>query len=164
MRLISALALLLALTSPSLAQQAPSDRTNATEYSNEQAYELLDGLKTLDGHQVIIRDGAKESAVMQPYTFGGGLLLVIAGDIAKLHAVTATFEAAKRALVMQASKGTGQIAPGSPEWASSKEQLANMLAEKQPIELRHIKAAELNLEKNPIPPSVLALLEPILDQ
>ena len=61
-----------------------------------QALSLLSGLRTLDGHQVIVKQNGQDAVVVQPWDFGSGLLrLKIANDISILAAVEKSAEDAR---------------------------------------------------------------------
>jgi 2',3'-cyclic-nucleotide 2'-phosphodiesterase (5'-nucleotidase family) len=146
----------LALVSPAVA---------ADKISNRQAMEVLQGLRALDGHQVIAKSGGNETVVTQPWEFGSGVLrLKIANDIAILAAVERSVTDARNAAIREINGGA-EVKAGTPEMDQLLKQLDQILD--QPAngtqDLARIKDAELKLDKNEIPSTVLAAIAPIRD-
>lgn len=148
----------LMLIGPALAESKKPALTNA------EALSLLQALRTLDGRQVIVKQGTNESVVMQPWDFGSGTLrLRIARNITALAAVEKTVDEARQGVVKELLKTTTAIAPGTPADDSFRVQIGEILKEGAQVDLSRIKASELRLDKNEIPVTALSALTPILD-
>lgn len=135
---------------------------------------LSTALRNLDGHMVIIKQNGADNIVMQPWEFGSGSLrLRIANNISITDHSLKLIEEARLGIVKEGLKKlkarTGEdateIKPGTPEFDESQKQFTEFLAEAAPgtQDLSRIKAAELRLDKNEIPVTVLSALKPIMD-
>lgn len=129
-------------------------------FSVEDAIKLLDGLVKLDGYDRPIKDGANERSIRELYKFRGGLRLLIARNMVKLRAVSDVFQAARNGLVREFADNSGSV-PMSNMGAFLNEE-NEILKAPQQIELAEIVVRELKLDVNPIPASVLALIDPLL--
>jgi hypothetical protein len=136
-----------------------------------QALNLLVALRNLDGHLVVAKQNGSEGTVMVPWEFGSGALrLAIAHDIDVLtpneKIVTDTRKAIFKEVAKGASPGTNEFKPGTPEAEDFARQFQDAMTAPAvgASELTHIKAADLKLDKNEIPVTVLSALKPILDQ
>jgi hypothetical protein len=157
-------------------QQAFAQENRPTKITVAQALSLLSGLRTLDGHQVIVKQNGADAVVVQPWDFGSGLLrLKIANDISILAAVEKSAEDARVSIIKEIVKGLPPdkdgkppvgIVPGTPEFDDFQRQYTEVLngpaAGTQ--DLARIKASELKLDKNELSVTALSALSPILDQ
>lgn len=157
------IAALLALASPWSALSA-----EATKLRVREAMALAQGLRALDGRQVVIKVKGEDTIVVIPWEFGSGSLrLRIANNLAILTAVEQQLTTIRAGIFRELTKGGegANIAPGSPEEAAFLKQFEEALNQPAPgtQDLARIKASELKLDRNEIAPSVLETLRPILD-
>lgn len=125
-------------------------------------------LRNLDGHMVVVKQGTAENTVMIPWDFGSGSLrLRIANNISILDAAAKNVEDSRQAIIKEIMKkgNLTEIKPGTPEFEDFQRQYADVLVQPAPgtQDLARIKASELRLDKNEIPPTVLSALKPIMD-
>lgn len=131
----------------------------------QEASEVLAGCTALDGHDRVVKDGAQERVVREPYKFSGGFLLAVAKNITKLREVMTAYQTAHNAKVMELSEGKGSLDPNSDAARKIAVADAEILATKQTIDLVLISTKELGLDpptSNPLPPSQIANLSKIL--
>lgn len=126
-----------------------------------EAIALLPALTSLDGRQRVVLDGGVEKIVTEPYRFSANTRMAIARNVAALQAEQVSFNAARNGIIMQMSGGAGKV-PDDKVPAFQAELLSLMEADCDGVSMRKISEADLNLAENPIPPSVLAELMPIL--
>ncbi len=123
---------------------------------------ILSGLNALDGRPEMSKDG---SVVHLSYQFGSAKLrLTIQQNIAALLAVQADFEKVRMAIFKEIAGDAPEIKPSSPEAARFQKMIGDAQAVTCPAQLQRINAADLKLDKNEIPGSVLASLDKILDR
>ena len=159
--LLCGIALAAAALLPSI---APAGAAEPLRLTVEQALDLLAGLTALDGHEELVGEGKQQQKIVVPYTLGGPLRQAIFHDITATKPVAADFQNARNAVVIELSKGAGKLDPGSPESAKLALQTQAMMAQPVDLKLDRIKLADLKLDSNPIPGTVLAQLAPILDE
>jgi len=99
-------------------------------------------LVSLDGYDRSVKDGTQDRVIKEPYKFSPGVRLTIARDLTAVKAVVADVQATARGLDKAAIDKLG--------------------LEKQPIVLAPILTKDLSLDQNPIPPSVLSALNPVI--
>lgn len=132
-----------------------------------QGLSLLAGLRNLDGHQVIVKQGANESVVMVPWDFASGSLrLRIANNISILAPTEKAADDSKTSIIKELTRGKApSIQPGTPEADAFVAQYQDVLNGPAPgtQDLGRIKASELKLDKNEIGGTTLSALAPILD-
>lgn len=128
----------------------------------EQALNISSALMALDGQERSIKENDKDRVIKTPYQFSGSTRLIIARDMAVLNEVAKTYNDARIALVNQFAID-GKIEPNSDNEKKFTIEMKKIIATEQDINLTKIKAADLNLDSNQIPGTVLALLNPILD-
>lgn len=133
----------------------------------EQVMNVAQGLASLDCAKDTIKDGASEKEVCRPYKFGGGLVLLIARDLSKARGVIQAYQTAHNQLIKEMSDpATGKIADARVvEFSQEDRKITSAQAD---ADLDHIRWVELKVGsgsgENPVPPSVVSLLQPILDQ
>lgn len=173
--LILAFAAAAVFAAPASAQAPKAKRPAAAETAKPvltigQALGILSAARSLDGRMVMVKQNGQDAAIMQPWDFGSGSLRVrILKTIAALEPNVKIEEDARRKIVTEIlagmPPGTTEIKSGTPEYTKFLEQREQML--KEPAvggdQVYTIKASELRLDRNEIPISVLAGLEPILD-
>lgn len=125
----------------------------------EQATNIGAALRQLDKYERAGKDGKTETAW---YTFSSDVRFVIAVDIDVAQRVTAQLQMANNKIVQQFAGGGSKV-PDDKMGAYNVE-LRKVLDASCRCTFTRIKRGDLNLDKNPIPPSVLALLLPIVDQ
>jgi hypothetical protein len=134
-----------------------------------QVINVTGALSALDGHDQVVKEGGAEKVVKVSYTLSGAVRLAIARDLTKLKAVIADFQAARAGKIVELSEG-GSIKPGSEVEQKLGRELTVMLEQKQNLDLTKLSVADLGLllpttgssTPNPIPPTVLSDLGPIL--
>lgn len=155
----------MAATPAAHAQQQPEQ----TKMTLAKANDVLNALLALDGYDKEIKDGASSKSVHVFYDLSGNLRLLIAGDIDALKAPIAQFSKARQGLVDQAG-GSGKTGDDYAKWMASPEgvkaakDVQALLDTEGNYTLGKIKDAELKLDVNPIPASVLSMLSPIRTQ
>lgn len=153
---------LLLLIGPALAESKKPPLTNS------EALSLLQALRALDGRQVVVKQGATESIVMQPWDFASGTLrLRIARNITALAVIERTVDETRinilKELIAKKLGNADGITPGSPGYDEFQKQFLAVLNEGAAADLSRIRASELRLDKNDIPVTALSALAPILD-
>lgn len=124
------------------------------------ALNVAAGLRALDGYERTAKDGDRERVIKEFYKIGGGLRLSIAVSLNKLDALQQAQQQAYSGLAMAAADDKGQIPPEKvAELAKTQNE---MLDAEQDIDLGVIDPADLKLDENPIPVTVLSLIQPIL--
>lgn len=159
--LLASVVVLSTLPLPALAQAKP-------KLTVAQGLSLLAGLKNLDGHVVIVKQGGVETPVLVPWEFGSGSLrLKISGNISILAVTEKAHNDARQAMIKEVLKASGKstLEPGSEDEREAQRQYDEILA--GPVQgsddLARIKASELKLDKNEISVTALSALGPILD-
>lgn len=128
--------------------------------------ELHAALLSLDGYDRIARgaEGQPDQIVHEPYQLGGKVRWNVAKNSGILKQLMDAYNVARNDLVKELSKD-GKSIP-----ATDTDALAKFTEEHQKIfEIDHevsgllkFNEADLNLDKNPIPPSVLVALMPLI--
>lgn len=126
---------------------------------------ILSGLNALDGRQVVVSAGKPDEKVINlSYDFGNAKLRMdIAHDMAVLGAIQRDSQTAQQGIFLEVGKGA-DIKPGTPEYANYDKQLKDLVDRPCHAALARIKAADLKLDRNDIPGSVLAAIDKILDK
>ncbi len=125
----------------------------------EQALNISAGLRALDSYQARDKEGKPYAS---PYNFSGVTRMNIATNIDRVGAVLKTYQATLNEVIKTMSGGTGTV-PGD-KMANYNVEVLKMLAAPAGVSLAKIKEADLKLDENPIPGSVLGLLLPIIDR
>lgn len=133
----------------------------AADLTVEQALTVTNGLAQLDGYDDVCTDGAVQKTCRRPYKFGGGLRWTIASALAAGKPAQTTWQTVQAAIVAQYAGADGKLPEASV--AKANREIAEALAKPAGITMPTIKREELKLDDNPIPPSVLSLLMPILE-
>jgi hypothetical protein len=134
----------------------------ATKLTVGQAWQIINALHALDGHQEIVHDGDRQSVVTVPYKFGPGFRWALATDWTALQPIAEAYQKAARAEAGELSPG-GAIKDGTPEAKKFAEADAILQAKEQTVNIVRLKLSEFALEKNDIPISALSALSPIID-
>jgi hypothetical protein len=146
--------------------------TDRRRITVEQALKFIDGLRKLDGYDRIIGAPPAEQVLRMSFNFSGDALIAIAINGNRLSEVAAAHQEATNRLIRQIS-GADQIAPPTAADAEAMQryrdqvqqftdELAAARAAEVEVELRPISVKGLRLDTNPVPPSALGLLEPLL--
>lgn len=122
-----------------------------------EASALLSALSALDGYDRVIKEGGNEKSVRDSYKLGPARMAV-ARNIRALREVVEDFQRAQNALIIEESGGTGSVdQKTNPEGAARVAvEIQKMVDTEHEISLISISEADLKLDVNPIPPSVLA--------
>ncbi len=137
----------------------------------KQALTILAALKSLDSYEKQVGN----TSARVPYSFNGKVRWNIAKNIGILERVDADTTKARDKIIQQASGGGNSIpSPDSvsedqrekiqaqhTEFAKNLNELLN--GEDEIAGLLKIKATDLNLDQNPIPPATLSILSPLID-
>lgn len=167
MKRIVLAALLLFASATTHAQTRPE---NTVKITMEQADRVLNGLTALDGYPKVIKDGGQDKAVTISYELSGNTRKLIAKDMDLVMPALKRYGKVRQGLVKQYLDRDTVPDVRSDEYAKLAatekfKQLSDELQKllDQPIdeELTKISDADLKLDVNPIPPSVLSMLSPI---
>jgi hypothetical protein len=127
------------------------------------------GLSELNGYSVVVGKGDASSAVQQQYKLRKARFTV-AMNMTALKPVNEAESIARNALINEISNGTGIVKPDTPEAAEYQRRYkAEVLDKPCPVTFGRLSMKDLNpgdydeKDKNPIPPYVLSLLDPIID-
>jgi hypothetical protein len=134
------------------------------------AIEILTGLAELDGYL----NGSGDRRT--PYKFDGPTRLTIARARRQLRQAQEDYVEARNAALVELTDGIGELPPMTGPFESAAERGTirakhmafavkdrELLNAELTLELGAIGVAELKLEDNPIPPSVLDMLGPMLE-
>jgi hypothetical protein len=126
----------------------------------QQTRELYVALSSLDGYEKIVKDGASEKVVKTPYAFGGGLRLAIGRNLLAVSPTVQVYDKSSRELFTQFAGGKDKLeGEGLVKFQAEAQKMQDAKAS---VEVIKIKPAELKLDENPIPGSVIAGLQAIL--
>lgn len=147
-------------SSPSFAQTPASDQAKSLTY--DQVKQVAEGLSHLDGYDKLAKDGAREFIVKEFYKFKKGLRALIADDISKLRPALRDLGDKNNDLIREYAEGTEKVLDKNLiEFTAAQRKLLDSPSGVAPA---HIKLDEMDLDANPIPASVLSLIDPILDK
>lgn len=141
-------------------------KSNLPDLNVEQVMAVAQGLSSLDCIKDTIKDGVNEKEICRPYKFGGGLVLIIAKNLSKAREVSRYYQDAhNRLLRSMADPSTGKVSESHMvEFIEEDKKILSTTAE---VHLDPIRWTELavgnNAGQNSIPPSVISLLQPILE-
>jgi len=138
MRWLSRMIFVAALSTPAIAAD------NQVSLTVNDIVGLGNALAVLDGYDHAVKDGTQDRVIKEPYKFGPGVRLSIAHDLTTVKAALADVQAAARG------------------FNGDKAAVDRLGFEKQTLTLAPISAKDLSLDQNPIPPSVLSAMSPIL--
>ena len=123
-----------------------------------EASDIFEGLTALDGYKDVCKDGGNEKECVKHYKFAPGALTSIALDLTALRPIKISFDQSRNALIAQYG---GTVADkDKAAWLVDEEKLRSAKAPQ--IVFSPLSQKDLNLDSNPIPPSVLALILPAL--
>lgn len=128
---------------------------------------LQTALTSLDGHERVLEAAKDEPAKVAqvPYDLSGAARLAVAFDIAEVNSAITALNSARDGLIKEISGGKNSI-PKEDEAAIAKfsEKFGEVLDAPVDLNLRIIAVADLKLDVNPIPGTVLAVLKPVLKE
>jgi len=131
----------------------------------QQEVTLASALSALDGHTSIIKVNGQDSAVNVAYTFSGDVRWKIRDDLAALQPKVDAFQKVQQDVLKEVSGGKGFIAPtdatGQATYAMKVDE-AGKHVDENPPKLQTFTRADLNLNDNPIPGTVLNALAPLI--
>ena len=117
---------------------------------------LRGALSALDSYEKAVGD----KTVRELYQLGGPLRLRIARNLNLLDPEISAYQKARNALVVQHTNGADKKVDMANFVAAENELLESEIE----LDLKPIKEHELQLDKNPVPGTVLAGLMPILEE
>jgi hypothetical protein len=124
------------------------------------------GLNALDQYTVVVKENGQEKSISKQYKLGNARMTV-ALDMSALKSVADAAEKARTGLITEIGQGK-DIKIGTPEGKKFTDQMQQWLDSPCSVKPGHIKLADLKIGdgdgENPIPPSVISALLPILDQ
>jgi hypothetical protein len=128
-----------------------------------QVTDLLEAHKALDGFDRVVKDGATEKIVKQPYEIGFGFSLLIAENVEALTDVVKRFnkERDKRVLKYSGGETSLQLPAGSDAAKAFSKEMLEASEVLHDVDLHLIDFNELKGDVNKYPPSVLAGLMPV---
>lgn len=150
------------------AQTVPPDTMTLTKgqyLELDAAIKALNGHVSLDdkGNAIIVHDArGNVQAVPVPYTFADGVIKKLADDQVLLDKVEADFNAAAKARFKLASPTGKEIDPKSVDGMKLQADYDAALAETVPVPLKTVGLADLRVDANKLPASVVAGLLPII--
>ncbi len=123
--------------------------------------ELANAIAALDGVDRIIKDGANERVQKDTtiYKFGVGFRVAMSRNLTAIKPIVEAYNKELGDLRSQ----VGEIKEGSPALARLNDENRRLLAVEQRASLFTFQEAELKLDVNPIPVSVLSGLDPIIE-
>ncbi len=131
------------------------------------AINVFTALGQLDGLQQAVRNGATSAVINVPYDFKGSLRRIIYRNHAILRAEIDAFNLASQAewrrIVGDRARLDETVAADAALKAEYDQKMRELQNEEVEIGLKYIQEDALNLDKNPIPGSVLSMLEPIIE-
>jgi len=143
---------------------APVEPGAADKLTIRECLGVLAGLQALDGRKVIVAQGRpNESVEIIPYSLAGKVRDAISHNIFVLQTVQQEAQAANRRVQVEVGKGS-TIAPGSKEVIDLDARMNEYLDRPCKVELDHVRDEDLALDKNDIPPTVLAAIFKIRDR
>jgi hypothetical protein len=168
------------MAAPALADDAKVKPTPPppAEFTMNDCVTILQGLRGLDGYTVVVNQGKpNESTFLQSYKFANATLRAdIAHDIAQVQDLPNQVEKIRQQVLLEITNGKAQLDPPDPkssqavrdayekQVASYNKQLVALGESPCHAQLVHIKAADLRLDVNEIPNTVLAAIDKILDR
>ncbi|MBI5112863.1 MAG: hypothetical protein HZA68_12920 [Rhodovulum sp.] len=131
--------------------------------TTREAIALADAIQALDGRSRVVRRNNEDHVTVEPYRFGGDLLLALAINRQRCRLIAEAHVHARNALVTRLAGGASIIPADHPAAADFHAEMSRMLGERHEIDLRRVPVAALRLDENPIPPAVLEALLPMLE-
>jgi hypothetical protein len=127
---------------------------------------ILNGLAALDGATVVLNEGKPNAeAKTVAYKFGNATLRMdIQRNIAALQAVAQQTEKTRQQTFSEVADGAVELLPNTPARAKYDKEVAKLGESACSVVLVHIRAADLKLDVNEIPGTVLANIDRILDK
>ena len=126
----------------------------------EQVIMIGNGLAALDGYDDVCRDGPSEKPCRHPYKFKGAARMTMAMDLAECRRISSAYTSARQDLIRQYAKGGNEVPPEEMSKFADDDKAAREHA--TDVKLGTIRSADLALDDNPIPPSVLSMIVPIV--
>jgi len=161
MKFLAALAFVVLLPVASLAAEKPDDaKLTDAKLTVEQVLQINAGLSQLNCGNKIIKDGAKETLVCEPYKWSAGVNWLIATNQRKTTEIAAQYgKVRNQAIANLPHKPDGSLTDEAAVKFTVQDR--EQLDVKTEISLDHFKRADL--EPMNLPPSVIAALLPIID-
>lgn len=122
---------------------------------------LFDGLSSLDGYFKLIQEGTQEKSIKVNYKLSGKFRVLVGRNLNNLKTQIEIYQKARNDLIMEFSNNTGEV-KGESIGVFQKEN-TKMLEEEIEIKLIKFKLEQLDLDNNPIPPSVISNLYLLLE-
>lgn len=142
---------------------------DAQKFTIAQCNDIGTGLSELNGYSRVVKQGESETTVMQQYRLGKSRTAV-ALNLLALKPINEGNAAASNTLITEISDGVGMIKPDTPGAIEYRKRYKEDRLDKPcPITFARLSMRDLKpgdpdeKDKNPIPPYVLVLLEPIID-
>lgn len=145
-------------------KQAPLQPGAADKLTMRDCITILAGLTALDGRRVIVGAGkATETAETIPYKFAPKVRGAISRNLFVLGNVQQEVQAANRRAQERIGKGQ-PITPGSKENIEFDREMNDYLDRPCKAELDHLSEADLKVDENDLPGTVVSALWKILDR
>ena len=155
--------ILASLLLASVAFAAPADPVK--KLTVQQEINLEQALAALDGHTVVAKVNGQDAVVTVSYDFSGAVRWKILDDIGLLEPKLEAWQKANKAIIDRISGGKGFIAQtdgaGQAAYALAVNDAMTHVDETSP-KLETFARSDLDLDRNPIPGTVLNALAPIL--
>lgn len=136
-------------------------RAETFKIRNADLPDLANALAALDGSERVVDQGPGNPSriVREPYKFSGDVRARLAADLAVVVDAAKRAQEKRDALIKQISGGSDRIDPkNSAQMAEFTVSASTLLEAEVALDLSPIATADLNLEANAIPVSVLAAL------
>lgn len=149
----------IAIVGTAFAQDNKGTTPPTTVLTVEQTINAMNALASLDGAEVVDKDGKKGTA---PYKLSGSTRMAIAVNLDRARAEFKTYQAVHAAMIRQMAAG-GDTVPADRTQEFTAE-INKVLGAKASVALYRLKEADLNLADNAIPGSTLSHLIPLIDR
>lgn len=123
---------------------------------------LSAALNALEGRDRVVRENNTDKVVREPYKIDSDALLAIVINMNTLDPLVRAYQRARNVLVREFADEKGVVNAASPKGMEFSKKEEALLDADEDVKLRKIKVTALALDKNSIPPGVLAGLFPIL--
>jgi SUMO ligase MMS21 Smc5/6 complex component len=114
----------------------------------------------LDGRSKVVKEGSEEKIVVEPYVFSAQTRMALARNFAALQVEQQIYANARVGLAKQFADGKPEVP--QERLADFQAELSKLLSDECGASLVVLTEVDLNLATNPLPPTVIAALLPLL--
>ncbi len=124
---------------------------------------LANALKGLDGRADAVKDkDGNVVIVTKPFQLGQAVRYAVARTLTHLRPTLEAIELARNAVIKQHGNTSGSVEPGSEAFVACTDEIHNLMAGEDEVEPHKIKIADLNVEANQLPSTLLSDLDPVI--